>query len=61
MFVILIEENVYVIMNEEVIILTYVNIDECQQGNNRSKEHSICQDHIDVYYTCQCHQGFTRK
>ena len=61
MFVILIEENVYVIMNEEVIILTYVNIDECQQGNNCSEEQNICQCHIDVYYTCQCHQGFTGK
>ena len=48
-------------MNEEVIILTYVNIDECQQGNNCSKEQNICQCHIDVYYTCQCHQGFTGK
>ncbi|CAF2665722.1 unnamed protein product [Rotaria sp. Silwood2] len=37
------------------------NIDECQQGNNCSKEHSICQDHIDGYYTCKCHQGFTGK
>ncbi|CAF1175880.1 unnamed protein product [Rotaria sordida] len=37
------------------------NIDECQQGNNCSKEHSICQDHIDGYYTCKCDQGFTGK
>jgi hypothetical protein len=35
------------------------NIDECQQGNNCSKEHSICEDHINGYYTCKCHQGFT--
>jgi len=35
------------------------NIDECQRGNNCSKEHSICEDHIDGYYTCKCHQGFT--
>ena len=34
---ILIEENVYVIVDEKVI-------DECQQGNNCSKEQSICQD-----------------
>ena len=58
---ILIEENVYVIMNEEVIILIYVNIDEWQQGNNCLKERCICQCHIDVYYTCQCHQDFTGK
>ena len=45
---ILIEENVYVIMDEKVIIV----IDECQQGSNCSKEQSICQDHIDI---CQCH------
>ena len=44
---ILIEENVYVVMNEKVI-------DECQQGNNCSKEQSICRDHID---TCQYHQA----
>jgi hypothetical protein len=36
-----------------------INIDECQRGNNCSKEHSICQDQIDGYYTCKCHQGFT--
>ena len=47
---ILIEENVYVIKDEKVIIV----IDECQQGNNCSKEHTICQDHIDV---CQYHQA----
>jgi hypothetical protein len=35
------------------------NIDECQRGNNCSKEHSICEDHINGYYTCKCHQGFT--
>jgi hypothetical protein len=38
-----------------------INIDECQRGNNCSKEHSICQDHINGYYICQCHQGFTGK
>ena len=47
---ILIEENVYVIMDEKVIIV----IDECQQGNNCSKEQSICQGHIDI---CQYHQA----
>ena len=47
---ILIEKNVYVIMDEKVIIV----IDECQQGNNCSKEQSICQDHIDI---CQYHQA----
>ena len=36
-----------------------VNIDECQRGNNCSKEHSICQDHLDGYYTCKCDPGFT--
>ena len=36
-----------------------VNINECEQGNNCSKEHSICVDHIDGYYTCQCDEGFT--
>ena len=45
-FMILIEENVYVVMDEKVI-------DECQQGNNCSKEQSICEDHIDI---CQYHQ-----
>jgi len=35
------------------------NIDECQKGNNCSKEHSICEDHINGYYTCKCHPGFT--
>ena len=58
---ILIEENVYVIMDEEVIILIYVNIDECQQENDCSKGQNICLCHIDVYYTCQCHQDFTGK
>ena len=38
-----------------------LNIDECQLGNNCSKEHSICQDQPDGYYTCQCHPGFTGK
>ena len=47
---ILIEENVYVVMDEKVIIV----IDECQQGNNCSKERTICQDHIDI---CQYHQA----
>ena len=47
---ILTEENVYVIMDEKVIIV----IDECQQGNNCSTEQSICQDHIDIY---QYHQA----
>ncbi|CAF1001650.1 unnamed protein product [Adineta steineri] len=37
------------------------NIDECQQGNNCSIEHSTCEDHIDGYYTCKCQQGFTGK
>ncbi|CAF2149828.1 unnamed protein product [Rotaria magnacalcarata] len=37
------------------------NIDECQQGNNCSKEHSICEDHLDGYYTCKCNQGFNGK
>ena len=45
---ILIEENVYVMKDEKVIIV----IDECQQRNNGSKEQSICQDHIDI---CQRH------
>ena len=35
------------------------NIDECQRGNNCSKEHSICEDQINGYYTCKCQQGFT--
>ena len=47
---ILIEENVYVIMDGKVIIV----IDECQQGSNCSKEQSICQDHIDI---CRYHQA----
>ena len=47
---ILIEENVYAIMDGKVIIV----IDECQQGNNCSKEQSIYQDHID---RCQYHQS----
>ncbi|UJR09595.1 hypothetical protein I4U23_013830 [Adineta vaga] len=37
------------------------NIDECQQGNNCSIEHSVCVDHLDGYYTCKCQQGFTGK
>lgn len=37
------------------------NINECLLGNNCSKEHSICQDQLDGYYTCKCHQGFTGK
>jgi len=36
-----------------------ININECEQGNNCSKENSICVDHLDGYYTCKCHQGFT--
>ena len=44
---ILIEENVYVVMDEKVI-------DECQQGNNCSKEQSICEDPLD---RCQYHQA----
>ena len=47
---ILIGENIYVIEDEKMIIV----IDECQQGNNCSKEPSICQDHIDI---CQYHQA----
>ena len=43
---ILIEENVYVVVDEKVI-------DECQQGNNCSKEKSICKDPLD---RCQYHQ-----
>ena len=37
-------------MDEKVIIV----IDECQQGNNCSKEQSICQDPLD---RCQYHQA----
>lgn len=37
------------------------NINECEQGNNCSKEHSICQDQLDGYYICKCDQGFTGK
>ena len=44
---ILIEENVYIVMDEKVI-------DECQQGNNCSKEQSICEDPLD---RCQYHQA----
>ncbi|CAF3641598.1 unnamed protein product [Rotaria sordida] len=36
-----------------------ININECEQGNNCSIENSICEDHLDGYYTCKCHQGFT--
>jgi hypothetical protein len=36
-----------------------INIDECQLENNCSQQHSICQDQLDGYYTCLCHQGFT--
>lgn len=39
--------------------LCQLNIDECQQGNNCSKENSVCVDHLDGYYTCKCNQGFT--
>lgn len=35
------------------------NIDECQRGNNCSKEHSTCEDQLNGYYTCKCQQGFT--
>lgn len=35
------------------------NIDECELGNNCSKENSVCQDHLEGYYTCDCHPGFT--
>ena len=38
-----------------------VNIDECQQGNNCSKQNSVCEDHPDGFYTCQCHAGFTGR
>jgi len=38
-----------------------ININECEQGNNCSKDNSICQDHLDGFYTCNCHQGFTGK
>ena len=47
---ILIEENVYAVMDEKVIIA----IDECQQENNCSKEQSICEDPLD---RCQYHQA----
>ena len=47
---ILIEENIYVIEDEKMIIV----IDEYQQGNNCSKEQSICQDYIDI---CQYYQA----
>ncbi|CAF3833457.1 unnamed protein product [Rotaria magnacalcarata] len=36
-----------------------MNINECELGNNCSKENSICEDHLDGYYTCKCQQGFT--
>ncbi|CAF3534312.1 unnamed protein product [Adineta steineri] len=39
--------------------LCQININECEQGNNCSKENSICVDHLDGYYTCKCNQGFT--
>lgn len=38
-----------------------INVNECEQGNNCSKDHSICEDHLDGFYTCNCHQGFTGK
>jgi hypothetical protein len=38
-----------------------ININECEQGNNCSKDNGICQDHLDGFYTCNCHQGFTGK
>ena len=36
-----------------------LNIDECAQGNNCSKEHSVCEDQPDGSYTCKCDLGFT--
>lgn len=36
-----------------------INIDECARGNNCSKQHSICQDQLDGFYTCKCDLGFT--
>ena len=57
---ILIEGNMYVIMDGRGDYCD-INIDECQRDNNCSKEYNVRQDHIDGYYTCQCHQSFTEK
>ena len=38
-----------------------MNINECDRGNNCSKENSMCEDHLDGFYTCRCHAGFTGK
>ncbi len=35
-----------------------ININECEQGNNCSKN-SFCEDHLNGFYTCNCYQGFT--
>jgi hypothetical protein len=36
-----------------------ININECEQGNMCSKEHTICEDQLDGFYTCRCDAGFT--